>query len=88
MSLHCKYQSEVKATPLTSATSLDIHKTATILTRLLQVIGNLFAKDAAIPTRRHVTWRDSVGVESSGSGLKIRVRGYFASEFSLVVAPY
>ena len=41
-----------------------------------------------LPPRRHAIWRDSVGVESSGSGLKIRVRGYFASEFSLVVAPY
>ena len=41
-----------------------------------------------LPSRRHVLWRDSVGVESSGSGLKIRVRGYFLSEFSLVVAPY
>ena len=30
-------------------------------------------------------WRDSVGVESSGSGLKIIVRGYFASEFSLLL---
>ena len=35
--------------------------------------------------RRHVVWRDSVGVESSGSGLKIRVRGYFASELSLLL---
>ena len=26
-------------------------------------------------------WRDSVGVEGSGSELKIRVRGYFSSEF-------
>ena len=26
------------------------------------------------PPRGHVVWRDSVGVESSGSGLKIRVR--------------
>ena len=34
--------------------------------------------------RKHVVWRDSVGVESSGSGLKIIVRGYFASEFSLL----
>ena len=41
-----------------------------------------------LPPRRHVLWRDSVGVESSRSGLKIRVRGYFSSEFSLVVAPY
>ena len=41
-----------------------------------------------LPPRRHVVWRDSVGVESSGSGLKIRERGYFASELSLVVAPY
>ena len=39
-----------------------------------------------LPPRRHVVWRDSVGVDSSGSGLKIRVRGYFASELSLVVA--
>ena len=31
---------------------------------------------------------DSVGVESSRSGLKIRVRGYFSSELSVVVAPY
>ena len=30
-------------------------------------------------------WRDSVGVESSGSGLKIIVRGYFASEFFLLL---
>ena len=30
-------------------------------------------------------WRDSVGVESSGSGLKIIVRVYFASEFSLLL---
>ena len=41
-----------------------------------------------LPPRRHVVWRDSVGVESSGSGLKIRVRGYFSSELSLVVSPY
>ena len=32
-----------------------------------------------------MVWRDSVGVESSGSGLKIRVRGYFASELSLLL---
>ena len=41
-----------------------------------------------LPPRRHVVWRDSVGVESSVSGLKIRVSTYFASELSLVVAPY
>ena len=41
-----------------------------------------------LPPRRHVVWRDSVGVKSSVSGLKIRVRGYFSSELSLVVAPY
>ena len=41
-----------------------------------------------LPPRRHVVWRDSVGVESSGSGLKIRVRGYFSLELSLVVATY
>ena len=34
-----------------------------------------------LPPRRHVMWRYSVGVESSGSGLKIIVRVYFASEF-------
>ena len=38
-----------------------------------------------LPLRRHVVWRDSVGVESSGSGLKIRVCGYFASELSLLL---
>ena len=38
-----------------------------------------------LPPRKHVVWRDSVGVESSGSGLKIIVRGYFASEFSLLL---
>ena len=37
-----------------------------------------------LPPRKHVVWRNSVGVESSGSGLKIIVRGYFASEFSLL----
>jgi len=36
----------------------------------------------------HVVWHDSVGVKSSGSGLKIRVRGYFLSELSLVVTSY
>ena len=41
-----------------------------------------------LPPRRHVVWRDSVGVESSGSGVKIRVRGYFSAELCLVVAPY
>ena len=34
-----------------------------------------------LPSRRHVVWRDSVGAEGSGSELKIRVRGYFSSEF-------
>ena len=34
-----------------------------------------------LPSRRHVVWRGSVGVESSGSELKIRVRRYFSSEF-------
>ena len=41
-----------------------------------------------LPPRTHVVWRDSVGVKSSGSGLKIRVREYFLSELSLVVTPY
>ena len=41
-----------------------------------------------LPSRRHVVWRDSVGVQSSESGLKMRLRGYFSSEFSLAVAPY
>ena len=40
-----------------------------------------------LPPRRHVVWCDSVGDKSSGSGLKIRVRGYFLSELSLVVTP-
>ena len=35
-----------------------------------------------LPSRlRHVVWRGSVGVKSSGSELTIRVRGYFSSEF-------
>ena len=41
-----------------------------------------------LPPGTHVVWRDSVGVKSSGSGLKIRVREYFLSELSLVVTPY
>ena len=41
-----------------------------------------------LPPRGHVVWRDSVGVGNSRSGLKIRVRGYFSSELSLVVTPY
>ena len=36
-----------------------------------------------LPSRRHVVWRDSVGVESSGSELNI-----FHQSFSLVVGPY
>ena len=39
-----------------------------------------------LPPRGHVVWRDSVGVGSSRSGLKIRVRGYFSSELYRVVA--
>ena len=41
-----------------------------------------------LPSRRHVVWRDSVGVEGSGSGLKIRVRGYFSSELILWLLRY
>ena len=41
-----------------------------------------------LPSRRHMVWRDSVGVQSSESGLKMRLGGYFSSEFSLAVAPY
>ena len=42
-----------------------------------------------LPPKRHVVWRDSVGVEGSRSGLiKIRVCAYFSSELSLFVAPY
>ena len=37
-----------------------------------------------LPPRRHVVWRDSMGVESSGSGLKIRVHVYFSSELWLL----
>ena len=33
--------------------------------------------------QKTVVWRDAVGVESSRSGLKIRVRGYFSSEWLL-----
>ena len=55
----------------------------------LQHIGSIKEKTLGLLSpRRHVVWCDSVGVESSGSGLKIRVRGYFASELSLVVAQY
>ena len=32
--------------------------------------------------------RETVGVESSGSGLEIRVCRYFSSELSLVVVPH
>ena len=39
-----------------------------------------------LPPRRHVIWRDSVGVESSRVG-RVRVQGYFSSELSLVVTP-
>ena len=38
-----------------------------------------------LPHRRQVVWLDSVGVETSRSGLKIRVRGYFSSELSLLL---
>ena len=41
-----------------------------------------------LPSRRHVVWRDSVGVEGSGPGLKIRVRGYFSSELILWLLRY
>ena len=40
-----------------------------------------------LPPRKHVVCRDSVGVESSGSGLKIIVRGYFASVFLCYAIP-
>ena len=43
---------------------------------------------ALLPPRRHVVWRDSVGFESSGSALEIRIFGHFSSKLSLVVAPY
>ena len=35
-----------------------------------------------------ILWVLRVLGRGSGSGLKITVRGYFSSEFSLVVAPY
>ena len=40
------------------------------------------------PPRGHVVWRDSVGVESSRSGLKSECADFFSSELSLVVTPY
>ena len=59
------------------------------------VLANIFIFSArhqldtwTLALRRHVVWRDSVGIESSGSGHKIRVRGYFSLELSLVVTPY
>ena len=33
-----------------------------------------------LPPRRHVVWRDSVGVKSSGSGLKSECADIFSSE--------
>ena len=42
-----------------------------------------------LPSRRHVEWRDSVGVWSSrGQVLKSECEGDFSSEFTLIVAPY
>ena len=43
---------------------------------------------AFFPQGRYTVILASVGVESSGSGLKIRVSGYFSSKLSLVAAPY
>ena len=40
-----------------------------------------------LPPRRHVVWRDSVGVESSGSELKSECADIF-HQSSLVVTPY
>ena len=59
-----------------------------VLANSLFSLPNINLTLGLLPPRRQVVWRDSVGVESSGSGLKIRVRGYFSSELSLVVAPY
>ena len=59
-----------------------------VLTNSLFSLRDINLTLGLLPPRRHVVWRDSVGVKSSVSGLKIRVRGYFSSELSLVVAPY
>ena len=59
-----------------------------VLTNYLFSLRDINLTLGLLPPRRHVVWRDSVGVKSSVSGLKIRVRGYFSSELSLVVAPY
>ena len=59
-----------------------------VLANSLFSLRNINLTLGLLPPRRQVVWRDSVGVESSGSGLSIRVRRYFSSEFSLVVAPY
>ena len=40
-----------------------------------------------LPSRRHVVWRDSVGVESSGSELKSECADILHQSF-LVVTPY
>ena len=58
-----------------------------------------FGKFFIFPARHQLdTWtlapqktcgmRETVGVESSGSGLEIRVRRYFSSELSPVVVPH
>ena len=56
-----------------------------VLAIFLFSLRDINLKLGLLPPRRHVVWRDSVGAESSGSGLKIRVGGYFASELSLLL---
>ena len=62
---------------------------ASIMQRFLGPVSSVSATNAwhndppfvtlgVLPPRRHVVWRDSVGVRSSGS--KTRMRGYFSSE--------
>ena len=41
-----------------------------------------------LPPQKTRGMRETVGVESSGSGLEIRVHRYFSSELSLVVVPH
>ena len=52
-----------------------------VLANSLFSLRNFDLTLGVLPSRRHVVWCDSVGVEASGSELKIRVRGYFSSEF-------
>ena len=64
---------------------------ASIMQRFLGPVSSVSATNAwhndppfvtlgVLPPRRHVVWRDSVGVRSSGSGLKSECADIFSSE--------